>query len=119
MAATTLTAVTVIGTGIADNGTTAVTAGTVTIAIDDFSRTFIRCQNDSTTASVALSFGAGADPRIAKGIGAMTVTLGTAETQYVGSSWDSARFKTTGGNIVITLPAAATVTIDCGKMANY
>ena len=119
MAAVVLTSVTVIGTGIADNGSTATTGGTITVTVKDLSRTFFRCQNDSTTASVALSFGASDDPMVAEGIGAMTVTVGTAETQYVGGSWDSARFKTTSGTVVLTVPAAGTVTVDVGVLAPY
>ena len=119
MAAVILTSVTVIGTGVADNGSTATTGGTITVTVTDLSRTFFRCQNDSTTASVILSFGAGADPMVAKGIGAMTVTLTTAQTQYVGASWDSSRFKTTSGTVVLTVPTAGTVTVDVGVMAVY
>jgi len=119
MAAVVLTAVTVIGTGIAENGSTATTAGTITVTVGDMSRTFFRCQNDSTTASTILSFGAGTDPMVAKGIGPQTLTLGTAETQYIGSSWDSSRFKTTAGTIILTIPAAGTVTIDVGVMTPY
>lgn len=114
-----LTSVTVVGTGIADNQTTITTAGTTTITVGDLSRTFLRVQNDSTTASVIVSVGAGADPHVAAGIGALSVTVGTAETQYVGASWDSSRLKTTAGTLVITWPAAATVTVDCGVMTPY
>ena len=119
MAAVVLTAVTVIGTGIADNTSAAVTAGTITVTVTDLARTFVRMQNVSTTASVIITIGAGDNPMIAEGIGSMSVTLGTAETQYVGASWDSMRFKTTAGTIVITIPAAGTVTFDVGVMAKY
>ena len=119
MAAVVLTAVTVVGTGIAENASSATTGGTITVTVGDLSRTFFRCQNDSTTASVILSFGAGADPMVAKGIGALSVTLGTAETQYVGASWDSSRLKSTAGTMVLTVPTAGTVTVDVGVMTNY
>lgn len=114
-----LTSVTVIGTGVAANASSITTAGTTTITVTDMSRTFIRLQNDSTTASTTVSIGAGADPHVAYGIGALSVTLTTAQTQYVGASWDSSRLKTTGGTIVITWATAATVTVDCGVMTPY
>lgn len=119
MAATVLTSVTVIGTGVAANTTSVTTAGTVTITVTDLTRTFVRLQNDSTTASCAVSLGVGADPHVAYGIGAQTITLTTAQTQYVGASWDSSRFKTTSGTIVFTFPTAATVTVDCGVLTPY
>lgn len=119
MAATTLTAVTVIGTGVAVNTSSVVTAGTVTIAVSDLSRSFVTLKNDSTTASVIVSLGASDDPMIAEGIGAQTITLTTAQTQYVGGSWDSMRFKTTAGTVVFTFPTAATVTIDLGYLTPY
>ena len=119
MAAVVLTAVTVIGTGVAVNTSTATTAGTITIGVDDMSRGFVRAQNDSTTASVILSFAAGGDPHVAAGIGALSVTLGTAQTKYIGGSWDSARLKSTAGTIVITIPTAGTVTVDYGQLTPY
>jgi hypothetical protein len=119
MAATVLTAVTVIGTGVANNASSVVTAGTVTITVTDLTRTFVRLQNDSTTASAVVTLGAGADPHVASGIGTTTFTLTTAQTQYVGASWDSSRFKTTAGTIVFTFATAATVTVDCGVLTPY
>jgi hypothetical protein len=117
MAATVLTAVTVIGTGVAVNTSSVVTAGTVTISVGDMSRSFVTLQNNSTTASCIVSLGAGADPMIASGIGAQSITLTTAQTQLVGGSWDSERFKTTAGTVVFTFPTAATVTIGLGVLA--
>ena len=119
MAAVVLTVVTVIGTGIEDNGSTATTGGTITVTVTDLSRTFVRCQNDSTTASVILSFAASDDPMVAEGRGAQTLTLTTAQTQYIGASWDSSRLKSTAGTIVITVPTAGTVTVDVGYMSPY
>jgi len=118
MANTVLTSVTVIGTGVAINETVAVTAGTVTFTVTDLSRTFVRAENTST-GSVAISIGASADPGVAAGIGAQTITLTSGQTQYFGASWDSARFKTTSGTVVITLPTAGTVTIDVGYLTPY
>ena len=119
MAATVLTAVTVIGTGVANNASSVVTAETVTITVGDMSRTFVRLQNDSTTASAIVTFSAGADPHVAEGIGSLAITLTTAQTQYVGASWDSSRLKSTAGTIVMTFATAATVTVDCGAMTPY
>jgi len=119
MAATVLTAVTVIGTGIASNASSVVTAGTVTITVTDLTRTFVRMENDSTTASVIVSLGVGTDPHVAIGIGAQTFTIPTATTWYAGGSWDASRFKTTAGTVVFTFPTAATVTIDCGVLTPY
>jgi len=116
--ADTLTSITVIGSGVENNPITS-TAETVTIAVTDLSRTFVRATNVSTTASVILSVGAGADPAIASGIGAMSITLTTSQTQYFGASWDSARFKTTAGTIVITVPTAGTATFEVGYLTPY
>ena len=113
-----LTSVTVIGDGIEANPITS-TAETCTIAVTDLSSTFVRATNVSTTASVIISIGAGDDPNVAKGIGPKAITLTTAQTQYFGASWDSARFKTTAGNIVITVPTAGTVTFEVGYMTQY
>lgn len=90
------------------------TAGTVTIAIDDFSKTIIRVSSTSTTASVALSIGVGTEYS-SLGIGAKTVTLATANasiggltastTLIGGTDFESTRFKTSGGTVIITVPA--------------
>ena len=119
MAAVVLTAVTIIGTGVAPNASTATTAGTITITVDDMSRGFVRAQNNSTTASVILSIGAGTSPHVAAGIGAQSVTLGTAETKYIGASWDSARFKTTAGTVLFTIPTGGRITLDYGVLTKY
>jgi len=119
MPAVILTAVTVIGTGVAHNQSTATTSGTITITVGDMSRGFVRAQNNSTTASVILSFAASTDPMVSAGQGAQTVTLSTAQTQYIGGSWDSTRFKSTAGTIVITVPTAGKVSIDYGVLAKY
>lgn len=119
MAAVVLTAVTVIGTGVAKNSSSATTGGTVTITVTDMSRGFLRLANDSTTASVILSLAASADPMVAKGIGAQSVTLTTAQTKYIGASWDSARLKSTAGTIVLTVPTAGTVTVDYAELTPY
>jgi len=119
MAALVLTAVTVIGTGVAVNEGTASTAGTITITVTDISRGFLRAQNNSTTASVIISIGAGTDPYVAAGIGAQSLTLGTAQTKYIGASWDSARLKTTAGTIIITVPTGGRVTADYGVLTKY
>lgn len=116
--ADTLTSVTVVGTGVTANSITS-TAETCTVTVTDLSRTFVRMTNVSTTASVIVSIGASDDPMIAEGIGANTVTLATAQTKYVGASWDSARYKTTSGTIVFTVPTAGTVTFEVGYMTPY
>jgi len=119
MAAVVLTAVTVIEAGIAENTSSATTAGTITVSVGDMSRTFFRCQNDSTTASTILTFSKSADPMVAAGQGDLAVTLGTAESQYIGASWDSARLKSTSGTVVLTIAAAGTVTVDVGDLTPY
>lgn len=121
MATTTLTAVTVIlsATGVEANPSSVVTAGTVTFSVGDLSRTFVRLENISSTASTIVTIGASADPMVAKGISAYTVTIATETTVYIGASWDSARFKTTSGTVVFTFAAAATVNIDMGVLAVY
>jgi hypothetical protein len=120
MAASTLTSGTVLGTAVvAFSALTVLTAGTITIAVDDMSRTFVRIENISTTASTIVSLGAGADPHVAAGIGALSVTLATAKTYYVGASWDSARFKTTAGTIVFNIATAGTVLVETMKMTVY
>ena len=119
MAATTLTAVTVVGTGIAENPSHVLTAGTVTITVTDLTRTFVRLENISSTLSTVVTLSAGADPHLASGIGSTTFTLPTATSWYVGSSWDSSRFKSTSGTIVFTFAAAATVDVDCGVLTPY
>jgi len=120
MAAQVVTAFTVIGTGVAVSGNVAATtAGTITAAVTDLSRTFFRLQNVSTTASCALTLSASVDPMVAHGIGTLTVTLTTAQTQYIGASWDGARFKGTAGTIVFTVPAGGTVNVEGAIMAKY
>ena len=119
MAATVLTAVTVIGTGIAINSSAVVTAGTITTTVTDLSRTFVTLANDSTTASTIVTFSASDVPMVAEGIGSLAITVGTAETQYVGGSWDSSRLKGTAGTIVMTFAAAATITVDVGYLTPY
>ena len=118
MATTTLTAVTVIGTGVAVNESTVVTAGTVTITVTDMSRSFLSLCNDGS-ANTVISIAAGADPMVAQGVGALSITLTSAQTQYVGGSWDSARLKSTSGTIVLTFSAAATVTVGLGYLSIY
>jgi len=120
MAATVLTAVSVIGTAItAGNASAVVTAGTVTFAVGDLSRTFVRLENISSTASTIVTIGASDDPMIAEGIGSLAVTVATKTSVYIGASWDSARFKTTSGTVVFTFAAGATVNIDMGVLAVY
>ena len=119
MAATVLTAVTIIGTGIADNQSAVVTAGTVTITVTDLTRTFVRLENISSTASTIVTLSAGADPHLASGLGSKAFTLTTEQTQYVGASWDSSRYKSTSGTVVFTFVTAATVNVDCGVLTPY
>jgi hypothetical protein len=45
--------------------------------------------------------------------------LGTAESQYIGASWDSARLKSTSGTVVLTIAAAGTVTVDVGVLTTH
>lgn len=121
MAATVLTAVTVLlsSTGVAENASAVVTAGTVTFAVGDLSRTFVRLENISSTASTIVTIGVGADPMVSVGQGTYAVTVATETSVYIGASWDSTRFKTTSGTIVFTFAAAATVNIDMGVLAVY
>jgi hypothetical protein len=117
--ADTLTSFTVIGTALVTVNSVTSTAETCTITVTDLSRTFVRMTNVSTTASVTVSLGAGADPHIAAGIGALSLTLATAQSAYLGASWDASRYKTTSGTIVFTVPTAGTVTFEVGVMTPY
>jgi len=117
--ADTLTSITVIGTAPVTANSITSTAETCTISVTDLSRTFVRMTNVSTTASVIVSLGASDDPMVAEGIGALSITIATNQTVYVGSSWDSARYKTTGGTIIFTVPTAGTVTFEVGYMTPY
>ena len=121
MAATTLTSVTVILTaaGVTANPSSVVTAGTVTFAVGDLSRTFVRLENISTTASTIVTISKSVDPMVAAGVSNYTVTIATETTVYIGASWDSARFKSTSGTVVFNFAAAATVNIDMGVLAVY
>lgn len=117
--AVTLTSVTVIGTGVANNAVIA-TSETVTITVDDLSRTFIRLENQASSTAQTAVFAPGSAPSVAHGIGSMTVTLTSGQTQYVGASWDSARFKTTSNTITITIAGSGSgVKVEACKMAVY
>jgi hypothetical protein len=116
--ADTLSTFTVIGTGVTAISVTS-TAETCTISVTDMSRLFVRATNVSTTASVIVTIETSEDPMIAAGIGDTTFTLATEQTQYIGASWDSARFKSTSGTLVFTVPTAGTVTFEAGYMTPY
>ena len=109
MASTTLTVVTAAVTGGSITAKTGVSTGeTLTVSpstaqgVLDFPRLYVRCENTSTTASVSLSLAA-ADDFSNKGIGAATITVGTATTVVIGGAgFEGARFLSSGGTIVFT-----------------
>lgn len=102
MASITLSRITVIGTAPVTAVTGTATAGTMTSTIQDLSRSFVRMTNLSSTVTTLMTIGASADPMVASGIGTLQFSIAPDESVYFGGSWDSARYKTTAGTIVIT-----------------
>ncbi len=93
----TITAKTAVGTG-----NTLTVSPTTAQSTLDFANLHIRVENTSTTASVSLSVGVGTEFS-ALGIGAATITLGTAATAIIGGqAFDGARYQTSGGTVVFT-----------------
>ena len=93
---------------------TITTAGTIVIDTDNFEKFAVRITSTSTTAAVALTLGVGTEYSDI-GLSNATVTLATANaavggltastTVIGGIGFEASRFKTSGGTIVITVPA--------------
>jgi hypothetical protein len=117
MATTYCTAVNSVIAGIAVNSKSATTGGTIVVQkCYDFNKLSLRLTNDSTTASVILTIGAG-DNYSAIGIGSTSLTLATATT-YVMGPFDSARFKTDDDELIITVPTAGTVSVEANTVCS-
>ena len=92
-------------TSVASSETLTVSPTTAQSSLD-FKSLHIRVQNVSSTASVSLSLAASTEYS-AEGIGAATVSVGTATTVVIGGqTFESARFLATGGSIVFTQTGA-------------
>lgn len=90
-----------ISTVMASSDTCVISATTAQSSLD-FATLFLRATNVSTTASVSLSIGVGTEFSDI-GIGAATVTVGTAETVIIGGQlFESARFQTSAGTLILT-----------------
>ena len=113
MATTACTAVSATLTGTSVNKKSATTAGTIVInTAPDYNILSLRITNDSTTASVALTLKEGVEYS-GVGMSGATVTIGTDTTVVVGGAgFDSARFKSTADTLIITVPAAGTVSVE-------
>ena len=102
------------GTTVA-TGTVSATVETCTLSATtaqsslNFAGTVIRIENESTTASVVVSLGASTEFS-GGGIGAYSVTIATAQTKIIGGvGFESARFLTSAGTLVLTFsPSTAT-----------
>jgi hypothetical protein len=109
MASTTRSVVTAIITGgsitasaaVASSDTVTISATTAQGALN-MSGLFVRVENQSTTASIALSLGKGTRWS-SIGQGAKSITVGTATTVIIGGQdFEDARFMITAGTIVFT-----------------
>lgn len=68
----------------------------------DFGTLMVRCENQSTTASVSLSLAAGSEFQ-STGVGAATISIGTATTVLIGGQlFEGSRFLNSSGTIVFT-----------------
>jgi hypothetical protein len=121
MASATLSRLSIIGTAGLSAASATVTDGTCTITVKDITRLFVRMTNVSSTIAALVTLGAGADPMVAAGKGALgAITLGGDATSYIGGSWDSAQFKTTGGTIIFTVDSTiGGVTFEAGDLDVY
>ena len=110
MASTTFTVLTPIitgttitaKTGVASSETITISPASGQVTLDAPASLFIRCQNTNSTESVSLAIGVGTEFS-ALGIGAATVAVATEATVIIGGQFfETARFQTSGGTIVIT-----------------
>lgn len=104
----------VTGTSTGDNIQTITTDGTVIITTDDFSHLSVRAVNTSSTKSIILTVES--DEEYSQGpAGDQTVTI-TTEGTVVFGPLESARYKTSSGTLVITIPSTGLtgITIDAG-----
>ena len=109
MASTTLSVLTPTLSGATITAKSAVASSqTLTIAPTtaqsalDFSTLHVRCENQSTTAAITLSLGVGTEFS-AIGVGAKSISIGTATTVILGGQdFEGTRFQTSGGTIVFT-----------------
>ena len=103
-------------TGTAISGTTdlraSTTAGTVVIDTDRFDNLILLGAQDNSTATVAITIESDSDYS-AQGQGDATWTIGTAAGAIMGVSaaisictpLETARFKSSGGTLILTIPA--------------
>jgi hypothetical protein len=76
--------------------------------------------NTNSTLTALTTLGVGADPMVAYGVGTLQVAVQPDDTVYWGGSWDSSRFKTTGGTIIFTTDLSADgVIFEIGELAKY
>ena len=88
-------------TSVASSETMTISPSTALSTLDS-QGLYIRATNTNTTESVTLSIGVGTQFS-ARGIGAATVTIATNASVLIGGKlFDTARFQTSGGTIVIT-----------------
>lgn len=118
--AETLSRISIIGTANVTNITVTATNEAVTITVKDLSRTFVRMTNVSSTVTCITTVSASTDPMVAYGIGTLAFNLAPNGSSYVGGSWDSARFKSTAGTLVITPDSTIDgVTFEVGELPPY
>jgi hypothetical protein len=128
--ATVTTAVASAGGGAVASATVARTfntAGTIVMDVEDFSKLVIRLANISSTASIAFTLESNSDYS-SQGIGDGTVTVATAgegaisgvsaKTVVVGGL-ESARYKSSSGTLIITVPTAATGYVEAYELESW
>ena len=93
-------------TGVASSQTITISPSTAQGVLDAPGSLFVRATNTSSTASVTLSIGVGTEYSDL-GIGAASVSVATEASVIIGGQeFESARFQTSGGTIVITATGA-------------
>jgi hypothetical protein len=95
--------------------------------VEDFSKLVIRLANISSTASIAFTLESNSDYS-SQGIGDGTVTVATAgegaisgvsaKTVVVGGL-ESARYKSSSGTLIITVPTAATGYVEAYELESW
>ncbi len=118
--AETLSRISIIGSANVSTISVTATAEAVTVTVKDMSRLFVRMYNTNSTLTALTTIGVGSDPSVAYGIGTLVVATQPEDTTWIGGSWDSSRFKTTAGTIVMTTDLSADgVLFEVGELPPY
>lgn len=98
----TIDGATITASGSVASSETVTITPTTAQSILDFNTLMIRVENQSSTASVTVSLGVGTEFSD-RGIGAKSISIGTATTVIIGGQgFEGSRFQTSGGTIVFT-----------------